>query len=181
MTPFREPPSQLTRAEFMARFGGIYEHNPWIAAAVFDAGQGGDTVEALADAMRGVVEAAGEDAQRTLLRAHPDLAGRLAQAGDLTAESTAEQASAGLDQCSPAEFEAFQRLNAAYTSRFGFPFIIAVRGLTRQAILERFGERLGNSPAAEFREALDQVHRIARLRLHEIARAGQAPGSAVKP
>jgi OHCU decarboxylase len=180
MTPFADPPSRLSRAAFLARFGGVYEHNPWIAAAVFDAGQAGDTVEGLAAAMRAVVEGAGTDSQRTLLKAHPDLAGRLAQAGTLTAESAAEQSSAGLDQCSPAEFEAFQRLNAAYKARFGFPFIIAVRGLTRQDILDRFGERLGNSAEAEFREALDQVHRIARLRLHDLARAGQAPGSALQ-
>ena len=181
MTPFAEPPSRLPRATFMARFGGVYEHNPWIPAAVFDAGQAGDTVEVLAEAMRGVVEAAGEDAQRTLLKAHPDLVGRLAQAGTLTSESTAEQVSAGLDQCTKAEFEAFQRLNTAYRARFGFPFIIAVRGLSRQTILERFAERLGNSPEAEFRTALDQVHRIARLRLHEIAKSEQARGSAIKP
>ena len=169
MTPFRDPPSALDRAAFLTRFGGVYEHNPWIAATVFDTGPVPDTVEALAAALKAVVEAAPKDAQLTLLKAHPDLAGRLAMRGELTAESSAEQASAGLDQCSPEEFQAFQRLNTAYRGRFDFPFIVAVRGLTRQEILERFAERLGNSPATEFRTALDQVHRIALLRLHALA------------
>jgi len=159
----------LAREAFVARFGGIYEHSPWVAEAVWDAGgppADPDTdPEALADAMAAAVEAAGEAAQLALLRAHPDLAGRLAVAGGLTADSASEQAGAGLDRCTPQEFAEFQRLNAAYKARFGFPFIIAVRGLDRAAVLEAFRRRLGNDRAAEFREALDQVHRIARLRL----------------
>jgi OHCU decarboxylase len=170
MTPFRTaPPSALDRAGFLARYGGVYEKTPWIAEAVWDAGDAADFVEPLAEAMRGVVEAAWPEAQRALLLAHPDLAGRLAVAGGLTPESTKEQASAGLDRCSPEEFAAFQRLNEAYVRRYGFPFIVAVRGLTRGAILETFERRLGNPPEAEFREALDQVHRIARLRLEALA------------
>lgn len=169
MTAFRDPPSALDRAAFVTRFGGVYEHNPWIAAAVFDAGPVPDTVEALAAALKAVVEAAPQEAQLTLLRAHPDLAGKLALRGELTAESSTEQASAGLDRCSPEEFQAFQRLNTAYRARFGFPFIIAVRGLTRTEILERFAQRIGNTPPAEFRTALDEVHRIALLRLMALA------------
>jgi OHCU decarboxylase len=169
MTPFRDPPAALDRASFLTRFGGVYEHNPWIAAAAFDAGPLPDSAEALAETLRAVVEAAPADAQMTLIKAHPDLAGKLGVQGGLTAESSAEQASAGLDRCTPEEFQAFQRLNTAYRARFGFPFIIAVRGLTRREILERFAERLGNSPAAEFRTALDEVHRIARLRLMALA------------
>jgi OHCU decarboxylase len=115
-----------------------------------------------------------------LLRAHPDLAGRLAMAGELTAQSTAEQAAAGLDQCSPEQLQAFQRLNAAYTARFGIPFIIAVRGLTRATILERFAQRLGNSQATEMRIALEEVHRIARLRLYQLADSDERR-SALKP
>lgn len=158
-------PSRLDRAAFVARFGGVYEHSPWVAEAVWDAGRVADDREALAGAMAEAVEAAGEAAQVALLRGHPDLAGRLALAGTLTPESRAEQASAGLDRCTPAELAEFQRLNRAYTARFGFPFIIAVKGLDRPSVLAAFRRRVANDPAAEFREALDQVHRIARLRL----------------
>ena len=158
-------PTTLSREAFVARFGGVYEHSPWVAEQVWDSGRVTDDSAALAEAMAEVVEAAGTKAQLALLRAHPDLAGKLAVGGALTAESTAEQASAGLDRCKPGEFAEFQRLNEAYTARFGFPFIIAVRGLDRAAILEAFRHRLGNDRGAEFREALEQVHRIARLRL----------------
>lgn len=169
MTAFADPPSSLSRAAFVARFGGVYEHSPWVAEAVWDGGTVADSVGALAEAMRAAVEDAPEAARLALLRAHPDLAGRLALAGALTADSTAEQAAAGLDRCSPEELTAFQRLNTAYRARFGFPFIVAVRGLTREAILDRFGQRLGNGAAVEFRIALGEVHRIARLRLEAMA------------
>jgi 2-oxo-4-hydroxy-4-carboxy-5-ureidoimidazoline decarboxylase len=119
--------------------------------------------------MAACVELAGVEAQLALLRAHPDLAGKLAVRGELTAESTSEQAGAGLDRCSPKEFEEFQRLNDVYNTRFGFPFILAVKGYDRAGILEEFRRRVGNAPKAEFREALDQVHRIARLRLQALA------------
>ncbi|TVQ55750.1 MAG: 2-oxo-4-hydroxy-4-carboxy-5-ureidoimidazoline decarboxylase [Rhodobacteraceae bacterium] len=170
MTPFRrDPPSALDRGGFLARYGGVYEHSPWIAAAVWDAGAAQDAVEPLAEAMAAVVEQAGRERQFALLRAHPDLAGRLALAGELTAESAAEQAGAGLDRCSPEELARFQRLNGAYVARFGFPFIIAVRGLDRAEILDVFARRVAADPEAEFREALDQVHRIAALRLEALA------------
>ena len=163
------PPDGLDRAGFLARYGGVYEHSPWIAGAVWDEGAASDDVEALAGAMAARVEAAGEAAQLALLRAHPDLAGKLAVRGELTADSTSEQAAAGLDRCSPEEFEEFQWLNDAYTARFGFPFILAVKGHDRAAILDAFRRRVGHDPASEFREALDQVHRIARLRLVALA------------
>ncbi len=151
------------RAAFCARFGGVYEHSPWVAQKVFD--QGITQSDDLAARMRAVVEAAGHTAQLKLLRAHPDLAGKLAKSGELTRESTSEQAGAGLDQCSDAEFAEFTALNDRYKSRFGFPFILAVRGRNRVEILENFRERVGHDPETEFREALDQVHRIAALRL----------------
>lgn len=170
MTRFaKSPPTSLDRVGFLARYGGVYEHSPWIAAAVWDAGEADDEAEALADAMAARVEAADEAAQLALLRAHPDLAGRLAVRGELTAESTAEQAGAGLDRCSPEEFAEFQELNATYTVRFGFPFILAVRGHDRNSILAAFRRRTQNARDAEFREALGQVHRIARLRLLALA------------
>ena len=165
----KTPPGGLDRAGFLARFGGVYEHSAWIAEAVWDENAGSDDMNTLADAMAARVEAAGEDAQLALLRAHPDLAGKLAVQGELTEESTSEQAGAGLDRCSPEEFAEFQRLNDAYTARFGFPFILAVKGHDRAGILDAFRRRAGNDPDAEFREALDQVHRIARLRLQALA------------
>jgi OHCU decarboxylase len=163
------PPGGLDREGFLARYGGVYEHSPWIAGAVWDEGAASDDVATLAGAMAARVEAAGDEAQLALLRAHPDLAGKLAVEGELTAESTSEQAGAGLERCSPEEFEEFQRLNAAYQDRFGFPFILAVKGHDRAGILEAFRRRVGNDLAAELREALDQVHRIARLRLQALA------------
>lgn len=155
----------MNRAAFVARYGGIYERSHWVAETVWDEGHGAAGPEALAAPMVAAVEAAGEAAQAALLRAHPDLAGRLALAGDLTPESAAEQAGAGLDRCSPEELAEFQRLNGAYTARFGFPFILAVRGHDRASILAAFRARVANPPEREVRTALDQVHRIARLRL----------------
>ena len=171
MTRFANaPPSGLDRAGFVARYGGVYEHSPWVAEAVWDTGRVPDDADALADAMAAQVEAAGEEAQLALLRAHPDLAGKLGVADALTPESTAEQAGAGLDRCTAEEFAEFQRLNEAYKARFGFPFILAVKGHDRASILAAFRRRVANDRATEFREALDQVHRIARLRL--LARSG---------
>ncbi len=163
------PPGGLDREGFLARYGGVYEHSPWIAVAVWDEGAACDDVETLAGAMAARVEAAGEEVQLALLRAHPDLAGKLAVRGELTAESTSEQAGAGLDRCSPEEFAEFQRLNDAYKARFGFPFILAVKGYGRAGILDAFRRRVGHDRAAELREALAQVHRIARLRLQALA------------
>ena len=157
-------PSGLSREAFIARFGGIYEHSAWVAEAVFDAGAP-DAAAALAGPMAQVVETAGPTRQLALLRAHPELAGKLAVGGELTADSRSEQASARLDQCSPEEFARFTELNSQYLEKFGFPFIIAVRGLQRAGIMAAFEQRIGNSAQTEFRTALDQVHKIARLRL----------------
>jgi OHCU decarboxylase len=160
-------PSTLCREGFVAAYGGIYEHSAWIAEAAFDRGLGPahDAAAGLAAAMAAVVEAAGRPDQLALLGAHPELAGRLAMAGELTERSRAEQAGAGLDQCTPEEFARFGVANAAYGERFGFPFIIAVKGLARAEILAALEARATSDPAAEFRTALDQVHKIARLRL----------------
>lgn len=164
-------PSAISRSAFVAGFGGIYEHSPWVAEAVFDAGltPADDEPPVLAARMAAVVEAAGPDRQLALIRAHPELAGRLALRSQLTAQSQAEQASARLDQCSPEELARFHALNDAYRQRFGFPFVIAVRGLTRVDILAAFAARLGNSRETELATALAQVHRIARLRLEAMA------------
>ncbi len=160
------------RAAFVDRYGGVYEHSPWIAEAAYDAGIGDFSAAGIAAAMAAQVEAASDDAKLALLRAHPDLAGRLAVRGALTAESTAEQAGAGLDQCTRDEFDRFQSLNTTYRQKFGFPFILAVRGYQRTEILEIFAGRVANDRATEFRTALDQVHRIAALRLEALAGDG---------
>jgi 2-oxo-4-hydroxy-4-carboxy-5-ureidoimidazoline decarboxylase len=165
-------PSEMDRETFIARFGGIYEHSPWIAAKLYDGGlqASHDTVDGLAAALARVVAEADDMAKVALICAHPDLAGRAAVAGTLTAASTSEQRGAGLDQCSFDEFERFQALNTAYKGKFGFPFILAVAGRTRAEILDAFESRIGRSRAAEFEEALRQIDRIARLRLEAMAR-----------
>lgn len=158
-------PSTLSEEQFLAVYGGIYEHSPWVAQAVWDTRPLPDAVDALHAAMKAVVDAAPRERRLALIRAHPDLAGRAAVAGALSAASTAEQASAGLDRCSPDEVAAFQKLNAAYKARFGFPFVIAVRGLDRGDILDAFRRRLANDADTEFDTAIEQIHTIARLRL----------------
>ncbi len=163
-------PSALARQDFLDRFAGVYEHSPWIAEQLYDAGlsPAHDTAEGLQAAMAAIVEAAGRAPQLALLRAHPDLAGKLAVAGALTAESTAEQAGAGLDHCTAEEFARFQELNETYKERFGFPFILAVKGRGRAEILAAFEARVAKDPETEFRTALDQVHQIALIRLRQI-------------
>ena len=120
-------------------------------------------------AMREIVETAAEEEQLKLIRAHPDLAGRAAVAGELTPESTSEQASAGIDRCTPEEFERFQRFNDLYKRKFGFPFVMAVKGSNRHEILAAFEERVRNDLGTEVRRALDEIHKIAQLRLSELA------------
>lgn len=164
-------PTSLDRDDFLFVYGGVYEKTPWIAEAVFDEGltPACDTLDGLVSAFAKRVEEGGEERQLALLRAHPDLAGKLAAAGELTADSTLEQAGAGLDQCTSAELAAFQDLNARYTEKFGFPFIIAVSGFQREQILEVFKTRLNNSKHDEFETALAEVHKIARIRLMALA------------
>ena len=166
----KQQPQALNRATFVALFGAIYEHSPWIAEAVFDSGLTADlqTAEELQAAMAAVVEAAPQARRLALLRAHPDLAGRLALRGELTPQSAAEQAGAGLGDCSPAEFQRFTALNEAYKAKFGFPFIMAVKGRSRGEILAAFERRVSQDQASEFRTALDEVHNIALLRLQEL-------------
>ena len=161
-------PHHLSRADFIAAFGGIYEHSPWVAERLFDAGLTAHDAD-LARRMAEIVDAAGYDKQMALLCAHPELAGKLAIAGSLTAESTAEQASAKLDQCNAEELAAFQDLNDRYGKKFSHPFIIAVRGLDRATILAAFGKRVAHSAETEFAAALGEVHKIARLRLEQLS------------
>jgi OHCU decarboxylase len=160
-------PSQMSERQFVETFGSVYEHSPWIAQEAFKLGLKAehDDAPGLSGLMASAVAAASNDKRLELLRAHPDLAGRLAQRGELTASSVDEQSGAGLDQCSPEEFSLFQDLNDRYTAKFGFPFIIAVRDHKRPEILRIFEERMENSIEAELAAALAQVNRIAALRI----------------
>jgi OHCU decarboxylase len=163
-------PSGLSKPLFMTRFGGIFEHSPWVAEQAYSHGLGAaaDTVSGLHAAMVTAMREGTTVEKLALIRAHPDLAGRLALAGRLTAESTGEQASAGLDRLSSEELARFTALNEAYMARFGFPFIVAVRGRTKAEIIESFEMRLQNEPDQEFDEALTQIGRIARFRIADI-------------
>ena len=154
----------LDPAGFVARLGGVFEHSPWVAEWAY-AGRPFQDLDALHAALMQVVQEAGQETQIALLRAHPDLAGKAARAGALTADSTVEQAGAGLDQLTDREFDRFHALNAAYTDKFGFPFILAVKGHDKTSVLAAFERRLGNSPEEECQTAVEQVGRIARFRL----------------
>lgn len=168
-----KPPSAMSESEFVEKFGGIYEHSPWVARETWERGLSArhDTVEGLAEALAATVDAADEDTRLALIRAHPDLAGRAAVRGELGDASTREQAGAGIDQCSPEEYERFQTSNEAYKSRFGFPFVMAVKGSDRHAILAAFEERLGNAAVTELARAIAEIHQIARFRLNGLADA----------
>ncbi|HSH42665.1 MAG TPA: 2-oxo-4-hydroxy-4-carboxy-5-ureidoimidazoline decarboxylase [Arenicellales bacterium] len=166
-----KPPGAMSEAEFIDAFGHIYECSPWVAREAWRRGLGedGDSLEGVARALAATVDAADDDTKLDLIRAHPDLAGRAAVRGELGEASTREQAGAGIDQCSPAEYERFQTLNAAYKEKFGFPFVMAVKGSDREAILSAFEERLENNRDTEFQRAIAEIHRIARFRLREMS------------
>ncbi len=157
----------LDLVAFTARLGSIFEHSPWVAEDVWPLRPFAGIDDLHAAMCKSVVDA-GEDAQLALLRAHPRLAGKAALRGELTADSTREQQGAGLDQCSPEEFARLHTLNAKYEQRFGFPFILAVRGHTRSSILDNLAARIDNARDEEFAEALHQVERIARFRLEAL-------------
>ncbi len=163
----------MSSEEFIRRFGGIYENSPWVAErAAEHVGRSAD-YDQIARLMADCVDNASYEQQLELIRAHPDLADRATTADELTESSREEQASAGLDQCTPEEVERFRRLNTAYRDKFGFPFIMAVRGKSRAEILDAFEARLANDPAQEFERALQEIHRIARLRLEALGLAHQ--------
>ncbi|WP_442581465.1 allantoinase PuuE [Mesorhizobium sp. ASY16-5R] len=171
--PYQAPslrPSRMDRKVFVEKFGGIFEHSPWIAerAFEFELGPAHDSAGGLHNALCRAFRSASEDERLGVLKAHPDLAGKLAQAKRLTAESTSEQASAGLDALTDAERQKFTELNTAYVEKFGFPFIIAVRDNTKASILKTFGTRIASDHATEFATACKQVERIARLRLNAL-------------
>lgn len=171
--PYRAPkltPSQMDASAFMATFGGVYEHSPFIAQRAFEAelAPTHDNATGINFALRNQFRMASPDERLGVLKAHPDLAGKLAAAKRLTADSTAEQASAGLDALTDAERETFTGLNNRYVEKFGFPFIIAVRDNTKASILESFQRRIENDRDAEFATACAQVERIAQLRIEAL-------------
>lgn len=167
----RERPSKITKDVFLKTYGNVYEHSPWIAEAAWEHRETGnlDQPDALFAVMQQAVEQGTVEQQLALICAHPDLAVAPAELSKLTDASQSEQSGAGLKQCSPEEFQAFQQLNADYKAKFGFPFIVAVKGLNRHEILAQFRSRIQNEREEEFRTALDQIHKIAKFRLQALA------------
>ncbi|MGO4620454.1 allantoinase PuuE [Ensifer sp. 2YAB10] len=163
-------PSRLGEEAFVAKFGGVFEHSKWIAKRAFqgELSPANDTAIGLAAALSAVFREASAEERLAVLIAHPDLAGKLAQAKRLTESSTNEQAGAGLDALTDAELERFTTLNAAYVDKFKFPFIMAVKGRTKDEILAAFESRIGNDRDTEFETACRQVERIAYLRLKDM-------------
>ena len=166
-----EQVNAASAAEAAHLLDGLYEHSPWIAEAAL-AQRPFRSLSHLKQAMADIVRQAGAEKQLTLIRAHPELAGKAMVSNTLTSESTHEQSKAGLTNCSPEEFARIQQLNADYNAKFGFPFILAVRGprgtgLERREIIETFARRLGNPVDFERAEALRNIHRIVELRLND--------------
>src|SRR6516162_1802654 len=156
-----------SKDDFVAALANIFELSPWIAEQAAGARPFAG-VRALFEAMKAVVDRAPQDARLALIKAHPDLANKTQRAAELTAESTAEQNSVGLDRLSDAEYEAFERVNKAYRAKFGFPYIVCVRRQTRDSILRDFERRLPNDARTEMRRSIEEIFRIAALRLDQL-------------
>ncbi|MDX1299633.1 MAG: 2-oxo-4-hydroxy-4-carboxy-5-ureidoimidazoline decarboxylase [Pseudomonas sp.] len=163
-------PSSLSREAFVSTFADIYEHSPWVAEQAFDQGLDPsiDEIDGLHQRMADLLLNADHAAQLALINAHPDLAGKAAVQGELTASSTSEQAGAGIHECTAEEFVRFTTLNDAYKAKFGFPFIMAVKGSNRHQILAAFEARIHNSPEQEFACALAEINKIALFRLQQL-------------
>ena len=155
----------MSASGFVAKYAGVYEHSSWVAERAEPHLQQSLAVDDVGRVMADCVDNASTERRLELIRAHPDLAGKAQVAGELTAESTTEQASAGLEQCTQDEYEQFQSLNNRYKQKFGFPFVMAVRNSSRQQILQMFERRLQNEYDDEFEAAIVEIHKIARLRL----------------
>jgi 2-oxo-4-hydroxy-4-carboxy-5-ureidoimidazoline decarboxylase len=164
----------LDLAEFVAQLGKIYEHSPWIAERAWSA-RPFASIDHLHTVMQSTLMQATHAEQIELMRAHPELLGRLVAASELTETSRREQAGAGLYQCTDEELARLRVLNRDYREKFGFPFIVAVRGLTSADIAARMAERLENSPTVEFKTCLDEIGRIAHFRLSELIRLLSKP------
>jgi len=161
--PLSKNPKEQTIGDFTETYGGIYENSPWIAEGAYAQRDNVRTVLELHAAMKSALAAAPRDKKLALIKAHPDLA--CAEGTKLTESSASEQAGAGLKECTPEEFAEFQKLNADYKAKFGFPFIVAVKGLTRLDILKAFRERITHDADDEFEAALEQINKIALFRL----------------
>jgi 2-oxo-4-hydroxy-4-carboxy-5-ureidoimidazoline decarboxylase len=159
--------NSFDRAAFVAAVGHLFEHSPWVAEETWLRRPFRDVAYVHAE-LCATMRAAPRERQLTLIRAHPDLAGRLAQQNKLTTESTREQASAGLNQLSASDLAEFQGLNEAYRARFGFPFIICARLNAKDTILAAMRARVRNSPEVEFQTALREIEKIAQLRLNDV-------------
>ncbi|UBV45119.1 2-oxo-4-hydroxy-4-carboxy-5-ureidoimidazoline decarboxylase (plasmid) [Deinococcus taeanensis] len=164
----------LPEDAFIEQFAGVLEHSPHYAAQVARNRPYQDA-EAIATAFAAAARSGTPDEQRALIRAHPDLAGKAALAGDLTAESASEQASAGLNRLTPEEYAEFHALNAAYHERFGLPYVVCVRENTRQSIFEGARRRLNHTPEQEVNAALHEIGRIARLRVLDLIVPQETP------
>lgn len=162
-------PGELDRAEFLQTFGHVFEHSPWIAEKVWDDGLDTrhDTAAGMHEVMCNEIRRADDEQKLELLRAHPELACAMSSPG-MTHTSRGEQRRSGLDQCSAEEFAEFQRLNKVYRKKFGFPFILAIKGYQRRQILEIFRSRLQHSQEEEFQAALAQVMKVGLFRLQDI-------------
>jgi len=156
-----------SKTDFVAALSNIFEYSPWIAEQAASARPFTGIVQ-LFEAMKAAVDRAPSELRLALIKAHPDLANKTQRAAGLTAESNAEQNSVGLDRLSDAEYEAFERVNNAYRSKFGFPYIICVRRQTRDFILRDFERRLPNDTATEMQKSVDEICRIAALRLDQL-------------
>jgi OHCU decarboxylase len=152
------------REAFVATYGPLFEHSPWVAEAAYANGPFADRA-ALLEGFVAAIDAAPKERQVDLVRAHPDLAGKAAIEGTLTPDSEREQSSAGLDRLTPEEYEALTSANAAYREKFGFPFVICVRDHDKAAILAAAQERVRNDPETELRTALAEIALIAHHRL----------------
>ncbi len=157
----------MDRDAFAEALADIFEHSPWVGKRAWERRPFADT-DGLHAVMSEIADAASAEEKLALIRAHPDLAGQAAVRGELTRSSRNEQAGAGLEQCTQAEFQRFQELNTRYRDKFGFPFVIAVKGLDRQAILAALASRLDNDGDAESAEALAQIAKIAHFRLSDL-------------
>jgi len=168
---YSNPPTKMTHNEFVDFFGGVYEHSPWIPKYAWHQGLDDhhNTPAGLSEIMMEVVANADHSMILALINNHPDLAGKAAIDGELTEESTSEQSGAGIDQCNAEEFEKFQYYNNAYKEKFGFPFIMAVKGSNRHQILEAFEIRIENDEETEFQQAVSEINKIARFRLEALA------------
>lgn len=167
MSPRIEKINECSKADFMAMMGGIYEHSPWVAEQVIEQRPFADLTN-LHEKMKTAVAAAANETKLALLRAHPELAGKEAESGQLTEDSRKEQGRAGLDLCSPEELSIIRDCNQRYQQQFGFPFIIAVSGLNRQQIIKAMQQRLHHSHEQEFSTALAEVDKIAWIRLQSL-------------